>query len=61
MSMPKYKVYLLSPMVEWEGITAKDKEEAINKCEIPYFSPDPAEGPFAYHVVEQNERQGKSR
>jgi hypothetical protein len=55
--MPKYKVYLLSPIVEWEGITAKDKEEAIDKCEIPYFSPGPAEGPFAYHAVEENEPQ----
>lgn len=54
--MPKFNVYFMSPMVSWAGIEAKNKEEAINQCEVDSRL-DAAEGPFQYYAEEIEEEE----
>ena len=53
--MPNYRVILMSPIMEWEDVTAPSKEEAIKKCSNLRgpLELDPNEGPYHWHVEEE--------
>lgn len=51
--MPKYNVYFMSPMMEWEDIEADNEAQAIERCGTPDV--DPADGPYSWIAEEQED------
>lgn len=52
----KFTVYLMQPVVEWE-VEANSKKEAIAQCDTGPFDIDYADGPFIYHVEEEEDNE----
>lgn len=48
--MPKWRVFFMTPYVEYADVEARTEEEAIAQCETPPYW-DPNEGPSMFVAV----------
>lgn len=52
----KFTVYLMIPCMSWEGVKAKDIDDAISQCQLPGEIPGEAEGePHTWIAKKEND------